>query len=427
MSFQPFMFIGNIQAFEKEGADHVLTRLWDGGIRELVLGDLILSVGDVRGPVFAPNRDHYAGIDVEPPELPEALQASAAIFRDAVRQASDRGFKLYLHDWGQWGWFRPGSCINDPEQLRYGLARTRDTFEQLPELNGFILDGPEYGYEIEPEHRSDVFAAMAPADEDKARQLGYDADALRAAPARLRAALQSLSPETMRGFIETQGGPSDAVDLLLQAPELFELIGFRTDCIQDYVGAFHGCVKELSPDLELACGPRTSAFAPLTGYNYRRLREVTDFFCPKLYFWQHGVDGLKGTLYRYAKTLMEWNEGVEETLALRFTERLFDLSVPGAETLEDLSQPLSAEFFAETVPAEIAKMIHRSGGAEPLRPWLGLHHGGVRISTAELEQLMDAVAHSGLLSMIYWHYSDMTEEEWTVLQRYIDRSTTEHG
>jgi len=209
------------------------------------------------------------------------------------------------------------------------------------------------------------------------------------------------------------------MDLLLQAPEEFDLIRFRTDCIQEYVGAFYGCVKKLGADLELACGPRTSAFAPLTGYNYRRLQEVTDFFCPKLYFWQHGVDGLKGTLFRYAKTMMEWSEDPDEGLALRFAEWLFDLPMPGVASLEDLSQPLSAEFIQKTVPAEIAKMIHRSGGADVLRPWLGLHHGGVRISTTELEQLLEVVADSGLGSMIYWHYSDMTEEEWTILKGYI--------
>ena len=419
MTFQPFMFIGHIQAFEKEGADHVLTRLWDGGIRELVLGDLVLSAGGVQGPAFAPNCDYYAGTGAEPPALPEALVDSAAIFRDAVKAAGDRGFKLYLHDWGQYRWFRDGACLNDPEQIRYGLARTRDTYEQFPELNGFVLDGPEYGYEIEPGHRSDVFAGLTPADEEKARQLGYDVDMLAAAPARLKGVLQSLGAEGMRGFVESRGGPFDAVDLLLRAPEVFDLIRFRTDCIQDYVGAFHGCVKELGSDLELACGPRTSAFAPLTGYNYRRLREVTDFFCPKLYFWQHGIDGLKGTLYRYAKTMMEWNADADEGLALRFAEWLFDLAVPGVAVLDDLSQPLTPEFFQQTVPAEIAKMIHRSGGAEVLRPWLGLHHGGVRISTTELEQMLDAVAHSGLHSMIYWHYSDMTEEEWTILKGYI--------
>ena len=419
MAFQPFMFIGDIQAFEKEGADHVLTRLWEGGIRELVLGDLVLSSGDVKGPAFEPSRDHYSGIDGEPPALPEALAGSAAIFRDAIKAASDRGFKLYLHDWGQGAGLPGRAGLNDPEQVRYGLARTRDTYEQFPELNGFILDGPEYGYEIEPGHRSDVFAGLQPADEDKARQLGYDVESLRAAPARLKAALQSLGAEGMRRFTESHRGLFDSVDLLLQAPEVFDLIRFRTDCIQEYVGAFHSCVKELGADLELACGPRTSAFAPLTGFNYRRLQEVTDFFCPKLYFWQHGVDGLKGTLYRYAKTMMEWSGDPDEGLALRFAEWLFDLPMPGVASLEDLSQPLSAEFIQETVPAEIAKMIHRSGSAEVLRPWLGLHHGGVRISTAELQQLLDVVAHSGLHSMIYWHYSDMTEAEWAILKGYI--------
>lgn len=56
MNFQPLMFMGQIQAFEKEGTEHVLTRLWDGGIRELVLGDLVLSAGDVRGPACAQRR-----------------------------------------------------------------------------------------------------------------------------------------------------------------------------------------------------------------------------------------------------------------------------------------------------------------------------------------------------------------------------------
>lgn len=111
MPFQPFMFIGHIQAFEKEGADRVLTRLWDGGIRALVLGDLVLSAGQVRGPAFAPNRDHYAGIEGEPPALPAALERSAAVFRDAVRAAADRGFRLYLHDWAS----GPGSTASAPE------------------------------------------------------------------------------------------------------------------------------------------------------------------------------------------------------------------------------------------------------------------------------------------------------------------------
>jgi hypothetical protein len=414
------MFMGQIQAFERDGTAHIVERLWEGGVRELVLGDLVLHIGGVQGPAFAPNVAQYEGIEKQPPALPEELESASRIFRDAVKAGADQGFELYFHDWGQFGWFGPGSCLNNPEQLRYGLARTRDTFERYPETHGFVLDGPEYGYEIEPGHRSDLFNCFCEHCERKARELGYDFSAMKEAAEGLRARLRALSPEVMRGFIATQTGPFDAVDLLLQEPVLFDWLRFKTDCIQDYVGAFYACVKEIDPRLKLACGPRTSAFAPLTGYNYRRLSEVTDFIAPKLYFWQHGIDGLKGTVHRYAKTLMEWDEGADEGLALDFVFHLFGFTMAGVQTLEALSKPLNAAFFKETLPGEIAKMIFRTGSVERLKPWVGLHHGGVRISTYELELMLEAVVDSGLQSFIYWHYSDMTEEEWKILREYAD-------
>jgi hypothetical protein len=88
-------------------------------------------------------------------------------------------------------------------------------------------------------------------------------------------------------------------------------------------------------------------------------------------------------------------------------------------SLETLSRPLNRAFFEETVPGEIAKMIYRAGDAIRLKPWVGLHHGGVRITADELTLLLQAIAGSGLQSLIYWHYSDMTEEEWRILQRFV--------
>ena len=416
---RPVMFMGQIQAFENDGADYIIERLWDGGIRELVLGDLILRQGETQGPSFAPNADFYQDCAKQPPQLPAALAASSRIFGDAVKAAADKGFAIYFHDWGQFGWFESGSCLNNPEQVRYGLARTRDTFAQYPDTCGFVLDGPEYGYEIEPGHRSDIFACFCRHCENKARELGCDFAAMQEAAARLRARLSALSPAVLRGFIEAQTGPLDAVDLLLQDPALFDWICFKTTCIEHYVGAFYRGVKEIDPKLKLACGPRTSAFAPLTGYNYRRLGALTDFIAPKLYFWQHGIDGLKGTVYRYAQTLLELNEDVDEGLALDFVFKLFGFTMPDVRTLDELSAPLNEAFFRETVPGEIAKMIFRTGPVERLKPWVGLHHGGVRISSNELELLLQAIVASGLQSLIYWHYSDMSEEEWQVLQGFI--------
>ncbi len=415
MSLKPLMFMGQIQAFERDGTKYIVDRLWAGGIRQLVLGDLILSDGQTRGPSFAPNLDFYSGVARKPPELPAALQNQSRIFGDAVKAAADKGYQLFFHDWGSY----PAGCLNDPEQLKFGLARTRETFAQYPETHGFVLDGPEWGYEIEPEHRSDVFRCFCEHCQVKAKELGYDLKAIEQSALALKARLKELSPEVMRGFMATQTGPFDALDLLLQEPALFDWMRFKTESIQQYVGAHYACVKELGAHLQLACGPRLAAFAPLTGYNFRRLSEVTDFICPKLYFWQHGIDGLKGTVYRYAKTLMDLNAGVSEQLALDFVFKLFGFTMPGVSSLETLSQPLNREFFAETVPGEIAKMIYRTGEVARLKPWVGLHHGGVRISSDELELLLKSISSSGLLSLIYWHYSDMTEEEWKILQGFI--------
>ena len=414
MGLRPLMFMGRIGAFEEEGAGYIVERLWSGGIRELVLGDLRLKAGEVQGPAFAPNLEVYEGIERRPPELPTELEASSRILRDGVKASADKGFEVFFHDWGQ-----GGGCLNNPEGVRYGLARTRDTFEHYPEASGFIMDGPEWGYEIEPGHRADVFACFCEHCEQRAEEWGYDFRAMKAAAERMEARLCRLSPEVMQGFIETQTGPFDTFDLLLQDPALFDWIRFKTESIQEHVGAFYRYVKELDPRLKLACGPRISAFAPLTGYNYRRLNEVTDFISPKLYFWMHGIDGLKGTVYRYAKTLMEWNEGVSESLALAFVNKLFGFTIPGVESLEDLSQPLSAAFFQETVASEIAKMVYRTGSVDRIKPWMGLHHGGVRLTDDELSLLLEAIRESPLESFIYWHYSDMSEEEWVRLKRII--------
>ena len=67
---RPVMFMGQIQAFENDGADYIIERLWDGGIRELVLGDLILRQGETQGPSFAPNADFYQDCANSRPNCP---------------------------------------------------------------------------------------------------------------------------------------------------------------------------------------------------------------------------------------------------------------------------------------------------------------------------------------------------------------------
>jgi hypothetical protein len=334
---------------------------------------------------------------------------------EALRAARGRGFDVYLHDWGH---LVGGEGMNDPESTAYAEARTRDTLEHFPQVSGFITDGPEWGYEIEPGHRQYAFRPLTRHDRVRAREWGYDPEGLETGAGRFRSFLGSLSPERVELLRATRSGLFDAADLFSADPEMASWLSFRQRSVREWVGVLHTTVKRIDPTVSVACGPRTAAFAPLAGYSLQQLGAVTDFLCPKLYFWMHGYDGLKGTVARWAATLMEWNEGLSEGQALGVVHRIFGFTLPGVSSLEDLERPFTQDFFRRVVPSEIVKAVFRAGDAGKLQPWVGLHHGGNRIGTQELEWLLEAVADSPLPGLIYWHYEDMQPEEWELLQRY---------
>ena len=70
-------------------------------------------------------------------------------------------------------------------------------------------------------------------------------------------------------------------------------------------------------------------------------------------------------MFRYAKTLVELNEGVDEGLALDFVFKLFGFTMPGVRTLDELSAPLNEAFFRETRTRGNRQddFPHGSGGA----------------------------------------------------------------
>lgn len=410
---RPWMFVRELETLEKPGIDPVLDRLEAGGIRDIVLGDLWFKDGT---PGFAPTVELYGGCSRVPPPVPPGAQERTGVVAEAIRRAHARGFGVYLHDWGHGG---GGQGMNDPQSTAYSIARTRDVLGHFPQIRGLITDGPEWGYEIEPGNRQDLFRPFAEHDFTRAREWGYDLHALETGAAQFRTSLQHLSGARAALWLEGGYGFFDAADAFIADPDFLLWLRFREESVARWVGALHTTVKELAPGVGVACGPRTAAFAPLAGYNLRLLGRVTDFLCPKLYFWMHGFDGLKGTVARWAQTLLAWNEGLSDAQALAVVYRLFGLRLPGVSCLADLEQPLHQAFFREVVPGEIAKAVLRAGEAARLQPWLGLHHGGVRISSQELEWLLEAVSDSPLPGCIYWHYEDMQPEEWELLQRFI--------
>jgi hypothetical protein len=241
---------------------------------------------------------------------------------------------------------------------------------------------------------------------------------------RLREGIHRLDRDTVERLVEAPVGAFDPVDLLMWEPDLFDWLRFKTESILDLLRGMRAGIRGIDPRLHLACGPRTAAFAPLTAYNFRRLNDVTDFICPKFYFWMHGIDGMKGTAYRWAKTFIDWHAWMSEALALKLVYKIFGFTLPGVDRLDDLSKPLSGTFFTETVAGELSKAILRVGDVGRIRPWVGLHHGGVRMDASEMRPILDVMEQGGLKSYIHWHYSDMQPVEWEIVKAFVSHPLT---
>jgi hypothetical protein len=86
--------------------------------------------------------------------------------------------------------------------------------------------------------------------------------------------------------------------------------------------------------------------------------------------------------------------------------------------LDDLHQPLPPAFFERTLRSEIDKTVLRTGNPAKLRLFLGLHHGGVHMSTEEMRRILMVIEDSPCDQVIYWEYGDITDEQWAVLKHY---------
>ncbi len=411
MSLDIMLFVGKIDMFRQQGIDVALDKIQKAGIRSLVLGDFVID----GSPIFEPDRDYYTEASFDPPSVSEAVKPKAEVFRRAVQQAKQRGLKLYLHDWGLGA---AGNCFRDEQALLYGLARTRDVKRAFPEIDGYVFDGPEFGYEIEPGYRSDLFGWLSEYEVEKAERAGFDVELMRRDRAWLMEMTKRIDVISARRWLQAEFSATDMLDLFMAHPGLVQWFSFRSRSILDFLSTFRDCIKGIDEGLAIACGPRISAFAPLTGYNYGPLSQVVDFFCPKIYLWHEGIDGLKGTVGRYAETLIEWNPALSQSLAIALVCKLFGIPLPGMVSLDDLNKPLAPAFFSHTLSSEIDKAILRCGDAAKVRFFLGLHHGGVHMNTDEMKGVLTAIEESPCDKLLYWEYGDLSDEQWAILADY---------
>jgi len=395
---------------------------WEaGGVCGLVLGRMYFD-GNI--PAFTPNPEVYKNFGVSPPSPPKnELPEKRALLDKMLTEAKARGWRIFIFE-AAWGAGRGGSghIFADRVRQKAYCARIQDTLEHFPQVDGAIMDGPEWGYEIHPNHRSNIFNDLPDSVAEKAAELSYDYNALVAAKDRFYEHLQNLRRPEIQ--LHAPGGLLGAFNLFGSDSDLMDWFRFRVEALTDFFRNVRSHFDSIDRKVggteprRYGLGPRSACFAPLNGYDFAKLADVVDILLPKHYFWNRGVDGLYGTVARYIDALTDWNPGLTDADALLVVRALFGLELPKIKSREDIEAEFPPEFFTSVVSLETQRALAVVDNPERIVPWVdaGKHpHGGDLIDANALRQMLIAAQDAGLVRFLYHNHGHLTEDEWEVI------------
>lgn len=394
------------------------------GADKLMQGAKRASGGQAPTLTFDPNPEVYRRLNVEPPAAPDRpLPDQRALFEKTLKSGVDHGFAvsiMYAETGAGPG--GKGYYLQDEHSLRARAARMIDTLEHYPMAQGAVMDGPEWGYEIAPHHmnyRSYIFNDLPEVVAPLCAELGYDYKALVAAKDRLFTRLHHLTPRQVR--LHRGGGLLGAFHLLGADPDLLAWMKFRVEAMTTYLRRLRQTIDaHTTRPIKLSIGPRSAAFAPLTGMDFGQLAEFMDYLHPKHYFFHRGFDGFVGTVYRYVETLCEWNPGLSDLDALGVVEALFGIELPGVAKRVDFESALNPEFFQQVVTQETKRVLGAVEDPTRIVPWLDtgrFPHDGDPMSARDLRMLLESAGEAGLERFLYHHQGNLSPGEWVVMSQ----------
>ena len=403
---------------------------WEAiGVTGIVLGRMYFLDDDGRYvPAFRPDRKIYAQFEVAPPavprkEFPERRRQLARALDDSKRR--NWSVLLFSPNSGA-GPGGTGHIFADTVRQRAQAARILDTLSHFPQADGAILDGPEWGYEIGPGPRSNIFNDLPSSVEPLAQSLHYDYDALTGARDRLSQRLHQLDRQTIA--LHASGGLLGAFHLFGSDPMLLSWIEFRAVALSNYFASIQRALHQGQRKLLLGVGPRSAAFAPLCGYDFVRLIDHVDYLLPKHYFWHRGYDGFLGTVYRWMQVLTAWNPGISQADALQVVRAWFGIQLPGVTGALDFDQGFPDEFFSEVVAEETRRALAVTDQPERIVPWVDAGrrpHDGDPIGTGAFRRILEAAHGAGLRRFLYHNHAHLTPGEFAVMRELCGDPTHE--
>jgi len=391
---------------------------------------------------YSPNPTVYRRWDVAPPEEPaRAFPERLDRLNKLIENAKRRSWQVMLFEpaagRGEPARGLPGAggpLITDEGKRRAYFARMEDALTQFPEVDGVILDGPEWGYEIAPGHRSNLFDDLPPEVAPAVEAMGLDYQRLVAARDRLFQRLHKLTREI--ATLSANGGAFTALSLLGNDPGIVSWFAFRARALTAFYRQAHQLTEALTrargKQIKLAIGPRMPAFSALCGYDFPATAPMFDLILPKLYVWNRGVDGLYGTVGRWASTLADWNPGLWEPEAFMAVRALLGISLPSSDpsapagqtmqSLRELELGFPTAFFTDTMTTEVKRSIAAADGYPwKLLPWVDTGrrpHGGDPVTANDLRRLLTAAKDGGARHVLFHNHGHLTAAEWSVLSEY---------
>ena len=393
---------------------------WEAmGVNGIVLGRMYFRDHNHKyHAIFDPDPRIYQRLGVPPPA------PTARKFPDRRRRLDQLLAEAKRRKWSILIFSPDAGALTGPEGKHARLlnsdawlARILDTLSQFPEVDGCIIDGPEWGYEIEPGHRADIFADLPEAIRPLAEGRHYDFDELRRARDLLWKKLHQLSPSVVG--TDSRRGLMGALRLFGSAPELAAWLRFRTETLTSLVKTLKGLMREQRADLRLGMGPRSATFAPLCGYDVRRLMEHLDYLLPKHYFWHRGYDGFYGTVYRWMKTLTTWNQELSDAQALQVVNAFFGVELPGLKSAFDFERGFPDKFYTEVVAKETSAALSAVNHPQQVIPWVDVGrrpHNGDPMGSNDFIRILEASHEVGLQRFLYHNHSHLSPAEVEVMK-----------
>ena len=427
-----WMFVHALQGWNEEWIANYkgMFDAWeDGGVRGIAVGRLGFPQADGSNILtHVPDAKVYESFGVSaPPEQPRDLEKEKK-FSEILDNAASRGWRTLFFD------VHPGGGSLPPEQDPYGeawfAATAQDLMNAYPQMDGIIMDCPgEQHYELARHNVGELFELreggehwlgfdLRRGERERFEVLGYDVGRMERGITHLRSRFHNLTPDLVR--YHAPGGTLGGLQLFDINEDGLYWLRARQQTATDAMSAMRRAIDRVDRKIMLGGIPRTAAFSALTAQDYRHMGDCFDYVFPKHYYWNRGIDGLYGTVARWAWQLSKWNPALTDADCFAVIKSVFGLELPGVRSQVDLELGFPEEFFSEVVFSETRRALEAIPDEDKVVCWISTGrrpHGGDAMTARELEGILQASKQAGLKRFMFHPDPDLGAPEWHVISR----------